>query len=77
MKKYVLIGLLFLLTHPAIAMSNAEIVLTDYFNSWNSHNKAEIKSFFAPDVVWYDLATNSTITGKEKVAPAITNYFMG
>ncbi|MCP4485020.1 MAG: hypothetical protein GY823_10725 [Flavobacteriaceae bacterium] len=77
MKKYVLIGLLFLLTHPAIAMSNAEIVLTGYFNSWNSHNKAEIKSFFAPDVVWYNLATNSTITGKEKVAPAITNYFMG
>ncbi|MBL4880340.1 MAG: ester cyclase [Oleispira sp.] len=77
MKKYVLIGLLSLLTHSATAASHAETVLSGYLNSWNSHNKIEIKSFLAPDVVWYDLATNTTIKGKEKVAPAITNYFMG
>lgn len=77
MKKYVLIGLLSLLSYSAAAASNAEVVLKSYLKSWNAHNKAEIKSFFATDVIWYDLATNTTITGKEKVAPAITNYFMG
>ncbi|MBE0368401.1 nuclear transport factor 2 family protein [Pseudoalteromonas aurantia] len=76
MKNYVFMCLLFLFSFSATA-SNVEEVLDSYFNSWNTHNKAAIKSYFAPDVVWYDLATNTTKVGKEKVAPAIINYFMG
>jgi len=77
MKKYLLIGLFTLLTPPAIAASNPEVVLNDYITAWNTHNKAAIKSFYAADVVWYDLAAKNTVKGKENVAPAITNYFMG
>jgi len=76
MKKYLLIGMLTLLTHNASAAANAQSVLNGYLKSWNSHNKTDIKNFYAPDVIWYDLANNSTVKGKDKVSSAITQYFM-
>lgn len=77
MKNYILIGLLCLFAQAVKAESDIEAVLNGYFNAWNSHNKEEIKNFFAPNIIWYDLASGGTITGKDKVFPAITDYFMG
>lgn len=77
MKKYVLACLLCCMSVPALATNNPEKLLEDYFKSWNSHNKSEITDFFAQDAVWYDLASDTQLKGKEKVAPAIINNFMG
>ncbi len=77
MKKYGLFFLFSMLVNTATAASNVEEMLNEYINAWNSHDKAKIANFFAPNVIWYDLTSNKQIAGKEKVASAITDYFMG
>lgn len=77
MRKHILVCLLFFISISASAVNNPEKILNNYFKSWNSYNKAEITNFFAQDAIWYDLASDTEIQGKEKVAPAIINNFMG
>jgi hypothetical protein len=56
---------------------NVEEVLNDYMAAWAEHNVPKISSFFSNDVIWYDLSSNTTTEGKEKVSKAITDTFMG
>ena len=66
MKKFGL-GIIFaLLTSSANANSKADEVLNGYINAWNSHDKMKIASFYAPNVTWYDLTSDSEVIGKKK-----------
>ena len=54
-----------------------EQILNAYINAWAEHNISKIDTFYADDVTWYDLGTDSTVKGKAKMSKAITDAFMG
>ena len=57
--------------------TNVEEVLHGYMQAWEEHSIEKIGSYFATNVVWYDLPSDSTTQGKSKVTKAITDAFMG
>jgi len=74
--------IMILLTIMTVSMlqadrSKVEQVLNSYMNAWNEHNISKIESHYSPNVVWYDLPSDSTTKGKKKVSTAITTAFMG
>ncbi|VAW61924.1 hypothetical protein MNBD_GAMMA09-1272, partial [hydrothermal vent metagenome] len=76
MKKQVLV-LLFLGMSVANAYAqNVEEVLKGYMKAWGEHDIPKISSFYDNDVIWYDLSSDATTKGKEKVSKAITDAFM-
>jgi len=52
-------------------------ILTQYMAAWNEHNLTKIDSFYADDVIWYDLTYDYTTKGKVNVSKAITEAFLG
>jgi len=52
-------------------------VLDNYISAWNEHDVAKIDTFYADDVIWYDLSYDYTTKGKANVTKAITDAFMG
>ncbi len=56
---------------------NVEEVLKAYMGAWGEHDISKIDSFYDNDVIWYNLSSDTTIKGKEKVSKAITDTFMG
>ena len=52
-------------------------VLDNYILAWNEHNVERIDTFYADDVIWYDLSYDYTTKGKANVTKAITDVFMG
>ena len=52
-------------------------VLDNYILAWNEHNIQKIDTFYADDVIWYDLSYDYTTKGKKNVSKAITDAFMG
>jgi hypothetical protein len=56
---------------------NVEEVLKGYMDAWAQHDIPKISSFFADEAIWYDLSSDVTTKGKEKVSKAITDAFMG
>ena len=60
-----------------VSAANVEEILKGYMNAWNEHDIPKIHAFYAKDVVWYDLSSDMTTKGKEKVSKAITDAFMG
>lgn len=52
-------------------------VLDDYIAAWNAHDIEKIETFYADDVIWYDLGYDYTTRGKAAVSKAITDAFMG
>ena len=56
--------------------SKVEEVLNSYMNAWAEHNITKIDSYYSPQVVWYDLPSNTTTKGKKEVTKAITDAFM-
>lgn len=54
-----------------------EEVLTGYMDAWTVHDISKIASFYDQNVIWYDLSSDSTVKGKEKVSKKITDAFMG
>lgn len=52
-------------------------ILDSYMQVWAEHNITKIDTFYADDVVWYDLGTDTTVRGKVKMSKAITDTFMG
>ena len=52
-------------------------VLDNYILAWNEHNIEKIDTFYADDVIWYDLSYSYTIKGKTNITKAITDAFMG
>jgi len=52
-------------------------VLDNYMAAWNEHNITKIDSFYADNVVWYDLSYDYTTKGKKDVSKAITDAFLG
>ncbi len=75
-----MLGLVLLFWCVSIASAsaqNVEEVLKHYMDAWGEHSISKIDSFFADDVIWYDLSSDTTTKGKEKVSKAITDAFMG
>ncbi len=73
--------ILILLTIATLTMLQAsetkiEQVLEGYMNAWNEHNTSKIESYYSPNVIWYDLPSDSITTGKKRVGEAITDAFM-
>ena len=77
MKKLSLILLFFCMSMANVSAQNIEDVLKNYMDAWGEHNIKKISSFYANNVVWYDLSSDTAIKGKEKVSNAITDAFMG
>jgi len=78
--KKMMIGIL--LVNSLITMANANElkinnILDNYIEAWNEHNIKKIDSFYAKDVIWYDLGYDYTTKGKKEVSKAITNAFLG
>ena len=59
------------------ANSKVEEVLEQYMQAWAEHNITKIDTFYAQDVAWYDLPSDSTTKGKKEMSKAITDAFMG
>ncbi len=57
--------------------SKAETILSGYMQAWQEHNITKIDSFYAPNVIWYDLPSDTTTKGNKNVSKAITDAFMG
>ena len=66
-----------LISNTVSAASQVEKVLDAYISAWNNHDIEKISSFYAKDVIWYDLTSDTKIQGKGKVSKAITDYFIG
>jgi steroid delta-isomerase-like uncharacterized protein len=77
MKKIGLVLLFWCIGIANASAQNIEEVLKSYMNAWAEHSIPKISSFFADDVIWYDLPSDTTTKGKEKVSKAITDAFMG
>ena len=56
--------------------SKVEQVLNNYMDAWQEHNITKIDSYYADDVIWYDLPSDTTTKGKNEVTQAITDAFM-
>jgi len=64
-------------TYTQATESKVEEVLDGYMRAWAEHNITKIDTFYADDVAWYDLGTDSITKGKVKMSKAITDAFMG
>jgi len=78
MKKF----LLLMMTVGSLAILNANEakvsdVLDEYMVACNEHDLQKIDTFYANDVIWYDLSYDYTTKGKKNVSKAITDAFMG
>ena len=77
MKKHLLTLALFSTFSIVYAQTNVEILLDNYMKAWEEHNITKIDTFYAKDVAWYDLPSDTVIKGKKKMSKAITDAFMG
>ena len=77
MKKFLLIvlsiGSLTVLTAKDLDVNE---ILDQYMMAWNEHDIQKIDTFYADDVIWYDLGYDYTTKGKKDVTKAITDAFM-
>ena len=72
MKKFITIALM------AVSLYAQDIntTLDAYMSAWNAHDKKKIESFYADDVIWYDLTYDATLKGKKRVSKAIIEAFL-
>lgn len=77
MKRILTVFLIGMLSMVYASESRVQQVLQGYMNAWAEHNISKIDTFYADDVIWYDLPSDSTTKGKDKVSKAITTAFMG
>jgi len=77
MKKQIVIVAILALMTLLQAESKVEDVLDAYMQAWAEHNISKIDSFYADDVAWYDLGSDTMVKGKVKMSKAITDAFMG
>ena len=77
MKKLLLIlitiGSLISLNAKDIDVNN---ILDKYILAWNEHDIKKIDSFYAKNVIWYDMGYDYTTKGKKNVTKAITDAFI-
>ena len=76
MKRITLLLIFVLLTLSQANESKIEQVLNSYMNAWAEHNITKIDSYYSPQVIWYDLPSDTATKGKKEVTKAITNAFM-
>ncbi len=55
---------------------NINTTLESYMAAWNAHDKQKIETYYADDVIWYDLTYDTTLRGKSTVSKAITEAFL-
>ncbi len=72
MKKLITVALMTI----SLYAQDINTTLDAYMSAWNAHDKKRIESFYADDVVWYDLAYDSTLKGKTTVSKAILKAFL-
>jgi steroid delta-isomerase-like uncharacterized protein len=72
-KVVILLGMLVSLEASELKINQ---ILDDYISAWNEHNTKKIETFYADDVIWYDLSYDYTTKGKSNVSKAITNAFL-
>jgi steroid delta-isomerase-like uncharacterized protein len=51
-------------------------ILEKYMQAWNEHDRKKIETFYAQNVIWYDLGYDYETKGKKKVSKAITEAFL-
>ena len=56
---------------------NVSKILDEYMLAWNEHDLKKIDSYYADNVIWYDIAYDYTTRGKKDVSKAITDAFLG
>jgi steroid delta-isomerase-like uncharacterized protein len=71
------LALCLLLNAGYVSAADVEDVLGNYMAAWSAHDSSKIVSFFAENVIWYDLPSDSVTQGKEAVGPAIVSAFLG
>ncbi len=76
MKRILLLLMFGLLSLSQANESKIEKVLNSYMSAWAEHNITKIDSYYAPEVIWYDLPSDTTTKGKKEVTKAITDAFM-
>jgi len=76
MKRMTLLLMFALLTLSQAKESKIEQVLNAYMDAWAEHNITKIDSYDSPQVIWYDLPSDTTTKGKNEVTKAITDAFM-
>jgi len=76
MKKLGLVLLFWCMTVANASAQNVDEVVDDYMTAWSEHNIPKIDSFYAKNVIWYDLPSDRTTQGHSKVTKAITDAFM-
>ena len=76
MKRITLLLMFALLTLSQANETKIEQVLNSYMNAWAEHNITKIDSYYSPQVIWYDLPSDTATKGKKEVTKAITNAFM-
>jgi len=77
MKKFLFIMIIGSLIHLSANEAKVSKVLDAYMAAWNVHDVSKIDTFYADDVIWYDLSYDYTTKGKKNVTKAITDAFMG
>ena len=76
MKRITLLLMFALLTLSQANETKIEQVLNSYMNAWAEHNITKIDSYYSPQVIWYDLPSDTATKGKKEVTKAITDAFM-
>ena len=56
--------------------NTVEKVLNEYMDAWAKHDRIKIESYYAANVIWYDLPSDYTTKGKLEVGKAITDAFL-
>ena len=75
-KKITTLALVGFMSMAYASESKVETVLSSYMQAWAEHNITKIDSYYAEDVQWYDLPTDTTTKGRAKVAKYITDAFL-
>ena len=77
MKKLILTALLGTFVTINAEQIRVDDILDGYMAAWNRHDIKAIDSFYADNVIWYDLSYDYTTKGKKSVTKAITDAFLG
>ena len=76
MKRIALLLMFGLVSLSQANESKVEEVLNSYMSAWAEHNITKIDDYYAPEVIWYNLPSDTTTKGNKEVTKAITDMFM-
>lgn len=71
-----LVCLMALFSGAALAQSTPLQVVQAYMAAWNAHDAYLASSYLTPDVVYYDAAAGTPVTGQEKAEKEVIGAFI-